>query len=124
MAKAGKGRPKKEIDFDELDQLCKIQCTQEEVASFFDVTVEVIAARVKEKYDMIFSEYYELKKGFGRVSLRRKQMQLAMSGDKTLLIWLGKQYLGQADKAEVKNSLAINSWDALEKEIAKDKAKD
>ena len=32
--------------------------------------------------------------------LKKKQIQVAMSGNVTMLIWLGKQYLGQADKLE------------------------
>jgi hypothetical protein len=33
--------------------------------------------------------------------MRRKQMEVAMSGNVTMLIWLGQQYLGQADKETV-----------------------
>ena len=40
----------------------------------------------------------------GRVNLKqrlkKKQIQVAMSGNVTMLIWLGKQYLEQADKVE------------------------
>ena len=40
----------------------------------------------------------------GRVNLKqrlkRKQIQVAMGGNVTMLIWLGKQYLEQADKVE------------------------
>lgn len=32
--------------------------------------------------------------------LKRKQIQVAMQGNVTMLIWLGKQYLGQAEKIE------------------------
>lgn len=32
--------------------------------------------------------------------LKRKQISVAMQGNVTMLIWLGKQYLGQADKIE------------------------
>jgi hypothetical protein len=34
--------------------------------------------------------------------LRRKQLEKAMGGDSTMLIWLGKNMLGQSDKSEVK----------------------
>lgn len=33
--------------------------------------------------------------------LRKKQIQLAMQGNLGMLVWLGKQYLGQSDKQEV-----------------------
>ena len=35
------------------------------------------------------------------MSLRRKQYTSAMDGNTTLLIWLGKNWLGQKDQAEV-----------------------
>ena len=35
------------------------------------------------------------------IALRQKQFQMAMDGDVRLLIWLGKQYLGQKDSPEV-----------------------
>ena len=41
------------------------------------------------------------KRKAGFVSLRRKQYELAMAGNATMLIFLGKQYLGQSDKREV-----------------------
>ena len=31
------------------------------------------------------------------MSLRRKQYELALEGDRTMLIWLGKQHLGQSE---------------------------
>ncbi len=37
----------------------------------------------------------------GKASLRRKQYEIAMSGNTTMLIWLGKQALGQSDKQEI-----------------------
>jgi DNA-binding CsgD family transcriptional regulator len=32
--------------------------------------------------------------------LKKKQIQVALSGNVSMLIWLGKQYLGQAEKIE------------------------
>ncbi len=41
-------------------------------------------------------------KGRGNLKerLKRKQISVAMQGNVTMLIWLGKQYLGQAEKIE------------------------
>ena len=94
------GRPKIKIDFNILENLCGIQCTQEEIVSVLGVTVETIDARCREVYGLTFSEYMAQKKGKGKASLRREQWKKALAGDKTLLIWLGKQELGQADKQE------------------------
>jgi hypothetical protein len=32
-----------------------------------------------------------------KIRLRRAQLRLAIDGNVTMLIWLGKQYLGQSD---------------------------
>ena len=32
------GRPKKYIDKDEFEKLCALQCTENEICGFFDVT--------------------------------------------------------------------------------------
>ena len=36
-----------------------------------------------------------------RGSLRAKQFELAMRGNPTMLVWLGKQELGQTDRQQV-----------------------
>lgn len=96
-------RPRIEIDFGELDKLCGLQCSQAEIASWFDVSIDTIEARIKERTGLSFPEYFEQKRGKGKIALRRKQYEAAMAGNTTLLIWLGKQYLGQSDKIESKN---------------------
>lgn len=94
------GRPKKRIDFKDVDKLCSLQCTAEEIASFLEVSVDTLERRIREKFDLTFAEYFSLKNGAGKISLRRRQWQAAESGNVAMLIWLGKQYLGQSDKSE------------------------
>jgi hypothetical protein len=53
---------------------------------------------------MGFSDIYKEKKSGGRVSLRRMQYKKAMAGSDTMLIWLGKNYLEQADKSQTEVS--------------------
>ena len=36
-----------------------------------------------------------------KIELRKKQFEVAMTGDCKMLIWLGKQYLDQKDKPEL-----------------------
>ena len=99
------GRPVKDIDFELIDNLCGIQCTGEEMASVLDIDYDTLNARIKEKTGKTFSEYFKQKSGKGKVSLRRKQFTLAQGGDKTMLIWLGKQYLNQSEKNEVQANI-------------------
>jgi hypothetical protein len=42
-----------------------------------------------------------------KMKLRRKQIEVAMNGNVVMLIWLGKQYLGQAEKVEGSGELKV-----------------
>ncbi len=90
-------RPRIEIDWSDFDKLCVMQATLEEIASWFGCSVDTIERAVKRKAKMGFAEYFTQKAGRGRVSLRRKQYEMALAGDRTMLIWLGKQYLKQTE---------------------------
>jgi hypothetical protein len=100
MAKTG--RPRIEINWDELDKLCTIHATQEEVASWFRCSVDAINDNCKREKGMSFPEYSAQKADVGKSSLRRQMWQLALKGDKTMLIWLSKQHLNFKDQAEQK----------------------
>ena len=40
----------------------------------------------------------------GRMSLRRAQLNIALKGNPTMLIWAGKQLLGQSDKQQLQHT--------------------
>ena len=44
------------------------------------------------------------------MSLRRKQIEVAMSGNPTMLIWLGKNVLGQSDAGSSASGLEPLPW--------------
>lgn len=99
MAKMG--RPRIEIDKENFEKLCSMQCTLVEIAGFFDCCEDTIEKWCKETYSETFSEVFKKKSAKGKISLRRSQFKVADSGNASMLIWLGKQYLGQTDKQEV-----------------------
>jgi hypothetical protein len=94
----GRGRPNKEIDQEQFEKLCEIQCTQEEICEFLDVTDKTLARWCKRTYGMGFCDVFRVKRKSGMISLRRAQYQVAKDGNPTMLIWLGKQWLGQSEK--------------------------
>ena len=96
-------RPKIEIDFDMVQKLCAIQCTGQQIADVLDLSYDTLERRVKEVYRISFADYIKKHSANGKMSLRRKQHEVAMSGNTTMLVWLGKQYLGQTDKQAVDN---------------------
>lgn len=99
---ATRGRPKVEIDKESFEKLCALQCTLEEIASFFDCSIDTVRRFVKKEYGRSFEEVRVEKSAKGLVSLRRTQFRIAEGGNATMAIWLGKQYLGQRDVQDVK----------------------
>tara|TARA_R100000329_G_scaffold149688_1_gene140839 strand:+ start:655 stop:1029 length:375 start_codon:yes stop_codon:yes gene_type:complete len=106
MAKTG--RPKITIDWDVVKRLCNLQCTQTEIASVVNVSEDTLVRRIKSKYNLTYAEYYKKESAGGKASLRRAQWKKAIGtkdsegkdkndGSVPMLIWLGKQYLGQAE---------------------------
>ena len=87
-------RPRKEIDFEVLKKLCGIQCTAEEIATFFGVSADTIDRRLREKYKIGFAEFFKKNNSQGKISLRRNQFALAKKSA-AMAIFLGKNYLGQ-----------------------------
>lgn len=90
----------KDIDFRDFEKCCQMQCTQEEIAGWFEIDEETLVRRVTEHYHKSFSEVYKKFSAGGKCSLRRRQFRRAQNGDKVMMIWLGKQYLGQSEKVE------------------------
>lgn len=84
------GRPKKEIDYEVVEKLASIQCTQEEIANFLNLSVRTL------QRDEEFCRLYKKGQDNGKMSLRRTQFKLAEKNP-SMAIWLGKQYLGQRD---------------------------
>lgn len=107
MSKRKVGRPLIEIDWKEFDKLCELQCTQEEIASFFDCSVDTIDRAVKRTHHVNFAEYFAQKRQKGKISLRRKLWEMA-NKNVTMQIWLSKQHLGFTDKVEEKIEATIH----------------
>lgn len=95
------GRPEKHIDYKQLDKFCAIHCTGEECAALLDMDYDTLNRKLKEEGHGGFTDYFTQKSANGKASLRRRQFQAANEGNPTMLIWLGKQWLGQSDKQEI-----------------------
>lgn len=90
-------RPRKVIDEALLRKLAVIHCTQEEMASVVGVSVDTLHRR--------YAEQIKSGRDEGKMSLRRKMWELALSGNVSLLIWLSKNELGMSDKVEEKKEV-------------------
>jgi len=96
------GRPKKELDTDMIEKLASIFCTNEEISTIVGCHPDTLADN--------FSEYLKKGRDKGKMSLRRMQWEKAQSGNTTMLIWLGKQMLGQKDKIETSENNEPLPW--------------
>ena len=103
--KPTRGRPPKKIDYELLKQLCFIQCTLKEAAGVLKVTPPTIEKHLSREFQMSWTQFFELHSAGGKMSLRRAQFRNAVDKNNTaLLIFLGKNYLGQSDKKEVEQT--------------------
>jgi len=87
-------RPTAKIDLAELEKLCGMQCTDEEIAAFFGVSTRTIERR---RLVPKFHEIMEQAKAKGRVSVRRSLFRLAAAGNIAASIFLSKNLLGYKD---------------------------
>jgi len=96
------GRPLLNIDPTIVEGMASIGCTKKEIALVLGCNEGTIHLR--------FSDVWE--KGFSnlKMRLRKKQVELALGGNFTLLIWLGKQYLDQSEKQEIKQTTALRTF--------------
>jgi hypothetical protein len=87
-----RGRPLKQIDERQVVELASIGCTYREMSAILDVNIEVLDRR--------FSKQITKARESMHMSLRRWQLKTARNGNVAMLIWLGKNMLGQTDKQE------------------------
>lgn len=89
------GRPKAAVQLTEvqIQSLAAIGCTDNEIATLAGVSEPTLQRR--------FDTALKAGRASLRESLRKAQVQRALNGSDTMLIWLGKQYLGQRDKQEI-----------------------
>jgi hypothetical protein len=94
-------RPEAKIDLVELEKLCGMQCTDEEIAAFFNVSTRTIERRRKVKR---FSEIMDHAKAKGRVSVRRSLFRMAAKDNVAAAIFLSKNLLGYRDVVNTEHS--------------------
>ena len=114
MAEKNKGGRPKSLTADEdtlkiIKGLGNIQATTKECAAVLGVSEPTwITFKKIEAVDKALRDG----SGEGLASLRRRQFKAANEGNATMLIWLGKQYLGQSDKQEIAQTVQVTTTDA------------
>jgi hypothetical protein len=75
--------------------------TSATISDFFGVENSTLCRWIKENYDLTFADLKAQKQEGLKLKLAGKQFDVAMSGNVSMLIWLGKQWLGQKDNHEI-----------------------
>ena len=86
-------RPKLDIDPERVEMLASFGCSTIEIARLHNCDESTVRLRFKN----------ELERGREnmKIKLRQLQWKQAENGNTSLLIFLGKQYLGQSDRNEL-----------------------
>jgi|TARA_R100001460_G_scaffold106956_2_gene155052 hypothetical protein len=86
-------RPKKyQIDTVQLQKLATLGCTNKEMGDFFGCSADLL--------EKSYSEFLIKGRAEQKMRLRQLQWKACESGNVTMLIFLGKNMLGQQDRIE------------------------
>jgi hypothetical protein len=104
VTKKGKvvGRMKIVVPPDEVEHLASLGCTDKEIADYFGVAENTL--RYNFSVDLVKGRHQL------RTTLRQAQLRHALNGNAALLIWLGKNILGQSDTGLGSDSNKILPW--------------
>jgi len=96
------GRQKVVIPEEEVAQLSQYHCTNKEMADFYGVPLQTFMDN--------FRDIIDKNKIITKQRLRKAQLDLALNGDKTMLIWLGKNILGQQESPISSDNTQVLPW--------------
>lgn len=96
------GREKTLVPEDEVLHLAEIGSTDREIAEYYGVSESSFRYNFS---DILIKGRSQLKQ-----KLRQKMIQQALSGDRTLLIFLSKNYLGMSDNPQISESEQVLPW--------------
>ena len=100
--KSKAGRKKISIDWEKVDNYLMSGSNGVQVAAMLGISFDTLSRRTKDEKNADFAEYLQQKRQEGNDVLFGLQYELAKSGDRGMLIWLGKNRLDQSDKKEIK----------------------
>ena len=97
------GRNKTVIPEEQVAELARLHCTNKEMADFFDVPLQTFVDN--------FRDIVTKNRLITKQRLRKAQLDVAIkTHNVTMLIWLGKQMLGQQDSPVTSEATEILPW--------------
>ncbi len=95
QAKRGRGQPRVDFNLEDLRKLSQVGCTNATMASILGTSKATLQRRIADTPDV--AKAIEDGRASMERNLRTAQLRSAIGGNATMMIWLGKQLLGQRD---------------------------
>lgn len=94
-------RPRAKIDWEQAGKLIAAGCDGVQVAAYFGIHPDTLYLACESELKMGFSAYLQQKRSKGDAMLLARQYEVAYADkNPTMLVWLGKQRLGQREKQD------------------------
>lgn len=107
------------IDLETLKGVAEIGGTLDEVAAVLRISKRTLQRYIDD--DERIAAAWGEGHGICKVTLRRVQWNLAIAGNPTMLVWLGKQILHQSERLKTESTVTVtddrDALDALRQEI-------
>ena len=107
------GRPRKEVSWDQIAEMCEIHCTPEEIANVVGVSRSSLDRKCQQEIGKTFGQFWRENADGGKASLRRTQYKAAMKGNTTMLKWIGANWLGQSEKQETTTTVHVSGFEVI-----------
>ena len=101
------GRPAAIIDWKAVDRLLQAGCAGTQIAARLGIHANTLYERCSKEHECDFSDYSQQKREHGETLLHEQQFAAAMKGNISMLVWLGKQRLGQKERSANENETLI-----------------
>lgn len=98
----GRGARQRVVPPDEVYKLATLGCPDREIAQWFDISESTL------RYN--FSSFLAKARMHLHQRLRQAQLRVALDGNPTMLIWLGKQLLAQSENPLNRDDDKILPW--------------
>ena len=106
------GRNTITVDWDEVDRYLVGGSNGVQIAAMLGICNDTLFRRCEEDHKMTFSDYAAKKRAKGDSYLHNAQFKAAMKGNTSMLIWLGKQRLGQKEDQNKNQTMSIEQFKA------------
>lgn len=97
---------KVEIDWGKLDAILQFKPTLKVCSDIMEVSQDTIEDRIRETHNCTFAEYRDRKMGKVKLKLQQKAIEMALSGNTTMMIFALKNLCDWSDKNDVQVDLS------------------